>query len=136
MLSHYGKLVIRKKSKVNVSPLHNFMVFLLNKDKDFHIFGEKLVFRFSFSKNMTKVSFFWDQSQDMSSSSFPQKKTGFWLADLSGLPLRGLFIWWEDAWTHVLTLISDKTYFSSLSMEMVYLSARWWDAGWFWQWWY
>ena len=36
-----------------------------------------------------------------------RKKTGLWLADLSGLPLRGLFIWWEDAWTHVLTLWSQ-----------------------------
>ena len=38
----------------------------------------------------TKVRFFWDQSQAMSSSGFMAKK-GQWLADLSGLPIRGLF---------------------------------------------
>ena len=42
---------------------------------------------------------------------FPAKKTGFWLANLSGLPIRGLFFWRETTWTHVLTRISEKTDF-------------------------
>ena len=37
----------------------------------------------------TKVSFFWDQSQDMSSSGFPPKNQA--LADISNGPIRGLF---------------------------------------------
>ena len=37
---------------------------------------------------LPKVSFFWDICKDMSSNGFPDKKTGHWLADLSGLPIR------------------------------------------------
>ena len=68
------------------------------------------------SKNILiipKVSFFWDQSQDIISSSFAAKKPVLWLADLSGLPIRGLFFWQKTTWTHdVQTRISEKTDFS------------------------
>jgi len=37
----------------------------------------------------TKVSFFWDRSQDMNLSCFPPKAV-LWLADLAGLPIRSL----------------------------------------------
>ena len=47
----------------------------------------------------------------MSSSGFPQKKNKLWLADLSGLQIRGLFFRWETTWTHVLTRNSEKTDF-------------------------
>ena len=40
---------------------------------------------------LPKVSFFWDPSQEMSSSGFPPKKTGLYLVDQIGQPIRGLF---------------------------------------------
>ena len=63
------------------------------------------------SNLLTKVSFFWDQSQDNSLSGFPaKKKTDPWLADLlSGLPIKGLFFLAEINSIHVLTRISEKT---------------------------
>ena len=40
----------------------------------------------------TKVSFLWDQSEDMSFKRvFLLKRIGLWMADLSGLPIRALF---------------------------------------------
>ena len=55
-----------------------------------------------FNSVVTKVSFFWDQSQDMSLSGFPQKKNS---------PLIFLVIWRKTPWTHVQTRISEKTDF-------------------------
>ena len=59
-------------------------------------------------------SVFSEISQDMSPNSFPPKTIELWLADLSGLSIRGLFFGRETStWTHhVLTLISEKTDFS------------------------
>ena len=59
----------------------------------------------------TKVIFFWDPSQEMSSSGFPPKNTGLRLANLSGQPIleRPVFFWRETTQTHVLTWISEKT---------------------------
>ena len=41
------------------------------------------------------------------------QKRGLWLADLSGLPILGLFFWRNITWTHVLTQISEKAVFKS-----------------------
>ena len=63
--------------------------------------------------NTTKVSFFWDQRQDMNSINFPPKKQGSdCLIYLSGLTIRGLFYRQETTWTHGLTRISENTDFS------------------------
>ena len=36
------------------------------------------------------------------------QRTGFWLANLSGLPIKGLFSGQKTTWTHVLTRIFEK----------------------------
>ena len=54
------------------------------------------------------------KSQDTSSKWFHIKKTGLWLADLFGLPIKGLVFWREKPLElHVLTRISEKTDFST-----------------------
>ena len=59
-----------------------------------------------------KVIFFWDPSQDMSSSDFPPKNS-----PLIGRPDRSAnqrpVFWRETTWIHVLILISEKTDFSN-----------------------
>ena len=60
-----------------------------------------------FNSVVTKVSFFWDQSQDMSLSGFPQKKKKKQASDW----LIFLVIWRKTPWTHVQTRISEKTDF-------------------------
>ena len=63
----------------------------------------------------TKVSFFWDLSQDMSSSGFPPKnKASDWLTYLVW------FFWLETTWTHVLNRISEKTDFSDSLTDITY----------------
>ena len=58
----------------------------------------------------TKVSFFWDQIQDMSLSGFPLKEQSTdWLIFL--VYQLEAFFWQETTWTHVLTQISEKTDF-------------------------
>ena len=59
----------------------------------------------------TKVSFFWDQSQDMSSSGFPPKKPSSDLMTYLVYQLKACFFWQEITWTHVLTRILEKTDF-------------------------
>ena len=58
-----------------------------------------------------KVSFFWDQIQDMSSSGFlPKTRSLIGRQDRSANQ-RPVF-WWEITWTHVLIWILEKTNFS------------------------
>ena len=53
-------------------------------------------------ENAAKGSFFWNLKSGHEFKEFPAKKTGLWLVDLSGLPIRGVLTW-----------ISEKTDFSS-----------------------
>ena len=76
-------------------------------------------FRYIF---FTKVSFFWDLSQNMSSSGFLLKNWPLigrpdWSANQRPV------IWWETTWTHVLILMSEKTDFSIhyVTLSLIFL---------------
>ena len=55
-------------------------------------------------------------------SFFPSKLTGLWLVNHLDQLIRCLFYWRETTWTHVLTLISEETDFSSATYFIV---GRW-----------
>ena len=50
-------------------------------------------------QNLYKGNFFWDPELENEIKLFPAKL---------GQPIRGLAFWWETAWIHVLTWISQK----------------------------
>ena len=52
-----------------------------------------------------------------------RQKTGFWLINLSGLPIRGLFFGGETIWNHVLTWISEKTDFKRQHTTLIHTIA-------------
>ena len=63
--------------------------------------------------NYTWVSFFWDQSQDMGSSSFLLKKQVSDYLTYLVYKLEACFLAGEITWTPVLTRISEKTDFGT-----------------------
>ena len=69
----------------------------------------------------TKVSFFWDHSQDKSSRSFlPRKQISDWLTNLI-YQLEVCFFWPETTWTPALTQISEKTDFKNVFVRYFFL---------------
>ena len=96
VLVHVGKIIILL--------LHHISI-----NAELTSTSSTIIGNFKFLKVFTKVSFFWDQTQDMISSGFlPSKQT----SELVYL-IRGLFFSRGTTWTHILTWISGKTDFTS-----------------------
>ena len=68
---------------------------------------------------LDKVSFYWDLSQDISSSivSYQNNRPPIGIPDWSAI--KGLFFWWETILTNILTLISEKSDFTKV-ISVVY----------------
>ena len=73
-------------------------------------------------ENAAKGSFFWNPKSGHEFKEFPRKKTGLWLVDLSGLPIRGLFFCRETTYLNSCSVLRSPKKLTLVQLQSFYFS--------------